>query len=685
MITKKIFLLIFLFQIVILSSQIISDFEGGDLDDWYSEGDGYCELGVGLGNPGDCMKVYDYATGSINYAIAPFKFTGDWSNAAITDSLHFDLKVVTSASQYCSTAWIFEISGPGGKARFTPLDPTPPLNEWTYFSARFDSLHWTMIEGFWADIISNVELLRIRAEYINGDEYILLDNILLSINPIIVPVIPPIVTDFEDGTYDGWHFEDTGSTGIESSGGNPGYCCRVDDQIGVLSQAIAPPKFLGDWTQLDETAVFMLDIKTNQATVNDVGFFIKISGSGGEAIIPIDYALEEAYNHWKTFSYMISDTVWTVNSGTWLDILTNVEEVRIVLEYTDYYDIVRMDNIRISNDKPVADFTSDEVYICPGASVQFEDTSVYAPFEWLWNFGDEQTSSEENPLHIYENSGFYDVQLIVTNFFGTDTLLLENYIEVETLTDSILFCDDFDDEDFHPSWSFNNGTWSEISGVIRQTSNYYGADWINGCFALSGCSAFSDYGISVDFKSSDNDGIGAILYYQDENNFYLFVWRAEINYRGILKYEDGIETELASDAATYSSNTWYDLNIENNTGNIVCSLDDTEIFNVFDTTFTTGKAGLYCWGNQNGYWDNFCIKRNLSLSPPQNVVISIVDNVVILDWDEVPLTNSYKVYSSENPYEPLENWDFEEEVTETNWNEPVLTNEKKFYYVIANN
>ncbi len=429
MFRKVLILLAFCVLLSILNSQMLSDFEGGDVDGWRSEGDGYYELSVGLGNPGDCLKVHDYATGSMNYAIAPLKFTGDWSNAISTDSLYFDLKVVTSVSSYVSTQWIFEISGPGGKAQFTHLAPDPPLNVWTSYSAELDSLQWTIIEGNWIAILADIDLFRVRAEYISGDEYVLLDNILLSIIPIIQPVIPLVITDFEDGTFDGWFFEDTGSVTIENSGGNPGKCCEIDDEAGVLSQAIAPPKFTGDWTQLDEAAVFMVDLKTNQEALAFSDYLIKISGPYGEAIIPMDESLGETYNKWKTFSFLISETVWTVNSRSWDSLLTNVEEVRLVTEYSNNLDVVRMDNVRISNDKPVADFTSDEVYICPGGSVQFEDTSVYAPFEWLWDFGDEQTSTEEDPLHIYEDSGFYDVQLIVTNHFGTDTLLVESYLK----------------------------------------------------------------------------------------------------------------------------------------------------------------------------------------------------------------------------------------------------------------
>jgi gliding motility-associated-like protein len=46
--------------------------------------------------------------------------------------------------------------------------------------------------------------------------------------------------------------------------------------------------------------------------------------------------------------------------------------------------------------------------------VQFTDQSQL-PETWLWDFGDGNTSTDPNPLHTYQNPGFYTVKLVVTN------------------------------------------------------------------------------------------------------------------------------------------------------------------------------------------------------------------------------------------------------------------------------
>jgi gliding motility-associated-like protein len=69
-------------------------------------------------------------------------------------------------------------------------------------------------------------------------------------------------------------------------------------------------------------------------------------------------------------------------------------------------------------DPPVAKFGIGKA--CLGDSTQFTDetTGVSALKSWLWNFGDNQTSALENPVHKYLNPGTYSVSLTVTDVDG---------------------------------------------------------------------------------------------------------------------------------------------------------------------------------------------------------------------------------------------------------------------------
>jgi PKD repeat protein len=71
---------------------------------------------------------------------------------------------------------------------------------------------------------------------------------------------------------------------------------------------------------------------------------------------------------------------------------------------------------------PIARFTSAAGALTKsGYPIVFTDTSILNPTSWAWTFGDEATSSSENPTHQYAANGTYTVTLTVSNIYGTDT------------------------------------------------------------------------------------------------------------------------------------------------------------------------------------------------------------------------------------------------------------------------
>jgi len=62
---------------------------------------------------------------------------------------------------------------------------------------------------------------------------------------------------------------------------------------------------------------------------------------------------------------------------------------------------------------PDADFTADRVSGNFPLEVHFFDASTGSPTTWQWDFGDGGTSTEQNPKHVYEKAGEYNVALTV--------------------------------------------------------------------------------------------------------------------------------------------------------------------------------------------------------------------------------------------------------------------------------
>ncbi len=81
---------------------------------------------------------------------------------------------------------------------------------------------------------------------------------------------------------------------------------------------------------------------------------------------------------------------------------------------------------------PVADFTSDNTVVPPGAKVHFTDLSTGNPNEWYWVLegGSPASSTLQNPITRYSSLGTYDVKLVVHNLGGADSIIRENYITV---------------------------------------------------------------------------------------------------------------------------------------------------------------------------------------------------------------------------------------------------------------
>src|SRR5436305_5362202 len=66
---------------------------------------------------------------------------------------------------------------------------------------------------------------------------------------------------------------------------------------------------------------------------------------------------------------------------------------------------------------PTASFTATPV---SGHTMQFTDTSTGNPTSWLWDFGDGNNSSQQNPAHTYAAAGPYSVKLTVSNAGGSN-------------------------------------------------------------------------------------------------------------------------------------------------------------------------------------------------------------------------------------------------------------------------
>lgn len=104
---------------------------------------------------------------------------------------------------------------------------------------------------------------------------------------------------------------------------------------------------------------------------------------------------------------------------------TNTDGCSNTLIETDYINVAQTQ----------ADFLPDVFGFCQPLEVNFADSSTSATniVSWEWDFGDGGTSSLQNPNYVYQDTGIFDVSLVITNDLGcTDTLTRTNFIFVYT-------------------------------------------------------------------------------------------------------------------------------------------------------------------------------------------------------------------------------------------------------------
>ena len=70
---------------------------------------------------------------------------------------------------------------------------------------------------------------------------------------------------------------------------------------------------------------------------------------------------------------------------------------------------------------------------CGYTDVQFTDSSTGNVISWYWDFGDNTTSTLQNPTHTYNQGGIYTVMLVASNGVNFDTTYAPNAITVEAL------------------------------------------------------------------------------------------------------------------------------------------------------------------------------------------------------------------------------------------------------------
>ncbi len=114
----------------------------------------------------------------------------------------------------------------------------------------------------------------------------------------------------------------------------------------------------------------------------------------------------------------------------------DVFDVRLIVSDSCGWDTLTYPGyIKIADAAPVAGFFASDTLGAPGLTVNFTDTSSGLITSWDWDFGDpnsdDNSSTEQNPQHTYDEVGTYTVVLTVENECGQSVRFEPELIKIE--------------------------------------------------------------------------------------------------------------------------------------------------------------------------------------------------------------------------------------------------------------
>lgn len=169
-----------------------------------------------------------------------------------------------------------------------------------------------------------------------------------------------------------------------------------------------------------------------------------------------------------------------------------------------------------------ADFNASDTEICTDDTVTFDYTGSDNATTFAWSFpgGSPATSSAENPVVTYANSGTYDVTLIASNPSASDTETVQGFIVVgdaptadfsfENVDNGVQFTSLATDADSF-MWSFGDGNSSSQENPLHNyaSENNYDVtlEVSNSCGSDTYVETINNYtGLEADFTTTSTSG-----------------------------------------------------------------------------------------------------------------------------------------------------------------------------------
>ncbi|MFT6679363.1 MAG: hypothetical protein ACJAZG_002041 [Granulosicoccus sp.] len=136
------------------------------------------------GNPGGCIRIEESPNGQVSNLTLPGEFIGDWSQLTQDDFISFDYYLDSFCDEdIIDSEFVIQLVGESGKANAI-ANYIPSILSWQNITVNLNESEWDVVEGTWDELLMDINLVRIRNEYIIGDELVFFDSFCLSDNVV---------------------------------------------------------------------------------------------------------------------------------------------------------------------------------------------------------------------------------------------------------------------------------------------------------------------------------------------------------------------------------------------------------------------------------------------------------------------------------------------------------------------
>lgn len=153
----------------------------------------------------------------------------------------------------------------------------------------------------------------------------------------------------------------------------------------------------------------------------------------------------------------------------------------------------------------------------------------------------------------------------------------------------------------------------DSDGRLHQRSNIWGrrGDFIGrwfGTYLIAGDAGWRNYTLSLKAIPTDDDGFGVVFRYQDSEHFYRLLFLQDGLSGGPITRLDRREgpdyTELWSVDKGYQASDQLTIEVRVNDEVIKASVDGRQLFEVKDSSYRSGRIGLFCYAQKGQSFDD---------------------------------------------------------------------------------